>query len=299
MLNTVLFGDCRESLRAMAAAGVKVQTCVTSPPYFGMRSYKGGENEIGQEKTPDQFVASLVEVFREVRNVLSDDGTLWVNIGDTYATGTSAGRQQSANPGIGANRPESQNSMARIGNPPGCKTKDLVGIPWLLALALRADGWYLRQSIIWHKTNPAPGGRSTTDRCEKSHEHIFLLSKRERYYFDLEAVKEPKADGSGMRVRHDVWEISVASYKGAHFAVFPPALVEPCILAGSRPGDVVLDPFMGSGTTAAVAIKHGRQFAGCELNTDYKRLQDERIAAARAAMAPVETPQQDLFEEAA
>lgn len=295
-MNQIFYGDCRETLRGLAKLGIKVQTCVTSPPYFGMRSYNAGEREIGQEQTPEQFVAALVDVFRAVRDVLADDGTLWINIGDTYATGTSAGRKQSTNPGIGANRPESQNSMARIGNPPGCKTKDMVGIPWLLAFALRADGWYLRQDIIWHKTNPAPGGRSTTDRCEKSHEHIFLLSKRERYFIDLDGLREPKADGVGMRVRHDVWDVPVASYKGAHFAVFPPALIVPCVRAGSRPGDIVLDPFMGSGTTAAVAIENGRQYLGCELNPEFKVLQDARIAGVANQPA---IPQADLFSEAA
>lgn len=281
-LNKVHFGDCRASLRKMAADGVKVQTCVTSPPYFGLRNY-GMDGQLGLEKTPEAYVWAMVQVFREVWEVLADDGTLWLNIGDTYATGTTAGRKQSQNPGIGSNRPESQNSTARVGNPPGCKTKDLIGIPWLLAFALRTDGWYLRQEIIWHKTNPAPGGCSTTDRCEKSHEHLFLLTKRERYYFDLDAIREPKADGSGQRVKHDVWDIPVASYKGAHFAVFPPALIEPCILAGSRPSDIVLDPFMGSGTTAAVAAKHGRQYIGCELNPAYEELQKNRLCGSTSA----------------
>ena len=310
MLNEIHFGDCRESLRAMAAAGIKVQTCVTSPPYFGLRDY-GHDGQIGLEETPEQYIAELVEVFRCVRDVLADDGTLWVNIGDTYAANRGA-------------QPAPTNTRNKVGHvsgaevPAGLKSKDLIGIPWMLAFALRADGWYLRQDIIWHKPNPMP--ESVTDRCTKAHEYVFLLSKSPRYFYDAEAVKEPvsdwtkkavksnwtrktvnqaegsagaggnrkpgKAYSAGLsadgRNRRSVWTIATRPYKGAHFAVFPPALVEPCILAGSRPGDIVLDPFMGSGTTAAVAIEHGRQFIGCELNPEYKPLQDQRIDDAYA-----------------
>lgn len=304
-MNKIEFGDCRETMRRWAADGVRVQTCVTSPPYFKLRDY-GHEGQIGLEQTPEEYITAMVEVFRCVRDVLADDGTLWLNIGDSYATGTKADRQQSKNPGVGANRPEAQNSVARIGNPPGCKTKDLIGIPWMLAFALRADGWYLRQDIIWHKPNPMP--ESVRDRCTKAHEYIFLLSKSDRYFFESEAMKEPavrageKAGGSkyssadadmalggrhtaatlagvvaDTRNRRSVWTVATRPYKGAHFATFPPALIEPCILAGSRPGDIVLDPFMGSGTTAQVALQHNRQYMGCELNNDYKKLQDERL----------------------
>jgi DNA modification methylase len=308
MIGQVHFGDCRDSLRAMSAAGVKVQTCVTSPPYFGLRDY-GHDGQIGLEETPKQYIAAMVEVFRAVRNVLADDGTLWLNIGDSYATGTTASRQRGTR-GIGADTEDAQNAVPRIGTPNGCKTKDLIGIPWMLAFALRADGWYLRQDIIWHKPNPMP--ESVTDRCTKAHEYLFLLSKSPRYYFDSDALKEPSVSpvvsgrynhrgteqyavasggingnaqlfsrkNDGMRNRRSVWSIATKPYKGAHFAVFPAALVEPCILAGSRPGDIVLDPFMGSGTTAAVAIAHGRRFVGCELNPEYKPLQDERITEA-------------------
>jgi DNA modification methylase len=310
MMNQIIFGDCLESLREMSAASAR--TCITSPPYFGLRDY-GHPGQLGLEATPDEYIANMVEVFREVRRVLADDGTLWLNIGDSYATGTKADRQQSTNPGVGANRPEAQNSVARIGNPPGCKTKDLIGIPWTLAFALRADGWYLRQDIIWHKPNPMP--ESVRDRCTKAHEYIFLLSKSERYFYDHEASKEPAvsekpagnkrhkyADAynagtseehrtkAGLvalagvewetRNRRSVWTVATRPYKGAHFATFPPALIEPCILAGSRPGDVVLDPFMGSGTTAAVATLHGRKYVGCEINTEYAPLQEERIQEA-------------------
>lgn len=310
-MNKIYFGDCRESLRAMAAAGVKVQTCVTSPPYFGLRDY-GHAGQIGLEPTPEEFIAELVDVFRCVREVLADDGTLWVNIGDSYARTGGSDRKPSETATVGSAR----RSMEQMPNrqqraPDGLKEKDLIGIPWMLAFALRADGWYLRQEIIWHKPNPMP--ESVTDRCTKAHEQIFLLSKSPRYFFDAAAiyedaltnlpiVKKPNSsrhdstservsekDGygsigavaPGKRNRRSVWSVATRPYKGAHFATFPPALIEPCILAGSRPGDVVLDPFMGSGTTAAVAIEYGRQYIGCELNESYGPLQDKRIAEAQ------------------
>jgi len=316
MLNKIHFGDSRASLRAMSAAGVQVQTCVTSPPYFGLRDY-GHAGQIGLEPTPDEFIAELVEVFRCVRDVLADDGTLWVNMGDSYCTtpkgnpgargNINGGKRDTAEADVGATFDKSKL--------PGLKNKDLIGIPWMLAFALRADGWYLRQEIIWHKPNPMP--ESVTDRCTKAHEQIFLLSKSPRYFFDSGAVKEPASEnpvsaarrnrayfssvgtkaiqGTGFgqsgkgnnadhkgetRNRRSVWSVATRPYKGAHFATFPPALIEPCILAGSAPGDVVLDPFMGSGTTAAVAIEHGRQFIGCELNPEYGPLQQDRINAA-------------------
>ena len=304
-------GDCIESMRTMPDH--YVHCCVTSPPYFGLRDY-GVDGQIGLEETPDAYIAKMVEVFREVKRVLRDDGTLWLNIGDSYATGTKADRQQSTNPGVGANRPEAQNSVARIGNPPGCKTKDLIGIPWMLAFALRADGWYLRQDIIWHKPNPMP--ESVRDRCTKAHEYIFLLSKSERYFFDSAAMREPcsedmrrraaaghtrgargKVDASRNdartlrgdhakaidvstgRNRRSVWNVSTRPYKGAHFATFPPDLIEPCILAGCPVGGTVLDPFGGSGTTAGVAIAHGRTAILCELNQEYADLVPARIAS--------------------
>ena len=308
-MNKIEFGDCRDTMRRWATNGVKVQTCVTSPPYFGLRDY-GHEGQIGLEQTPEQYIAAVVEVFRCVRDVLADDGTLWLNIGDSYA---SAGGSQSPrksgnnfdNPVAGVQPRPSDLSM---------KPKDLIGIPWMLAFALRADGWYLRQDIIWHKPNPMP--ESVRDRCTKAHEYIFLLSKSERYFYDHEASKEPAvsekpagnkrhkyADAysagtseehrtkAGLlaltgvewetRNRRSVWTVATRPYKGAHFATFPPALIEPCILAGSRHGDIVLDPFMGSGTTAAVALQHGRQYLGCELNPEYGPLQQERIECER------------------
>ena len=307
-MNKIEFGDCRETMRRWAADGVKVQTCVTSPPYFGLRDY-GHEGQIGLEQTPDQYIAAMVEVFRCVRDVLADDGTLWLNIGDSYA---GSGKGPAGNLGKTNNERDMTHIKASALVPEGCKNKDLIGIPWMLAFALRADGWYLRQDIIWHKPNPMP--ESVRDRCTKAHEYIFLLSKSERYFFDAEAIGEPVTGNSltgakkpstlsggkgatgksqtggkesstlGLgwhkptRNRRSVWTVATKPYKGAHFATFPPALIEPCILAGSRPGDIVLDPFMGSGTTAATAFRHGRQYLGCELNPEYGALQQERIA---------------------
>lgn len=505
-MNEILFGDCRASLLDLSARGVKAQACVTSPPYFGLRDY-GVSGQIGQEETPEQFIAALVETFRLVRDVLADDGVCFINIGDSYFS--SAGRARSYGtsdkaasgsqcrdsssgslcdvrkgvlwsrisrtddrraleqvaalflqnqecmeelrghlPTAGSDHqlpsgrslaaiqdqaqtliraveqlhdvlvsttpeslpqlPASQTQadmfsacletlhsfsscvrrcadmLAGDSETPDCmegnalpfaelahhiqctskscslvlawlntpvvqaqnttlKQKDLIGIPWMLAFALRADGWYLRQDIIWHKPNPMP--ESVRDRCTKAHEYMFLLSKSPKYFYDHEAVMEPIADSSVARLlqanldnqagsdrvpgktngrmkavvnesarkalrtdvesrhrssipggqslmaqprptrnRRSVWTVTTRPYKGAHFATFPPDLIEPCILAGSRPGDIVLDPFMGSGTTAAVALAHGRRYLGCELNPDYKPLQDERIATVRDAM---------------
>lgn len=367
-MNEIIFGDCRDIMREWAKAGVKAQTCVTSPPYFGLRDY-GVSGHLGLEATPEEYIANMVEVFRCVRDVLADDGTLWVNIGDSYAgSWGNQGRKSDR----GTQRQINGEMMQKVddGRYPttgrntgavrmdGVKPKDLYGIPWMLAFALRADGWFLRQDIIWHKPNPMP--ESVRDRCTKSHEYIFLLSKSERYFYDQEAVKEPaistappgnkthrgasefangdehhrtkggliayaerqrskansfRRDGSkreqsipgqsvgthrpnreesaydlDKRNRRSVWTVPTRPYKGAHFATFPPDLIEPCILAGSRPGDIVLDPFMGSGTTAAVAIQHGRRYIGCELNQDYQVLQQERIAKSHPGPA---TP--DLF----
>lgn len=311
-MNKIEFGDCRETMRRWAADGVRVQTCVTSPPYFGLRDY-GVDGQIGLEQTPEQYIAAMVEVFRCVRDVLRDDGTLWVNIGDSYNNFRSQ-----MGPGQAVHGRENLNGKpdvkAKKRGIDGLKEKDLIGIPWMLAFALRADGWYLRQDIVWSKPNPMP--ESVRDRCTKAHEYVFLLSKSERYYFDSEAMKEPavqagrvrndkiggnKGDdvhhspggqftGSGTRNRRSVWTVATRPYKGAHFATFPPALIEPCILAGRRPGDVVLDPFMGSGTTAAVALQHGRQYLGCELNPDYGPLQDQRIAEAAPVAKKAKKP---------
>lgn len=282
-MNIIQFGDCRTTMTAWATQGIKAQTCVTSPPYFGLRDY-GHIGQIGLEETPEQYIAAMVEVFRCVRDVLADDGTLWLNIGDSYASY----RDGKATPdttrgdstGTLVPKGSARNRMAATFVGSSVKHKDLIGIPWMLAFALRADGWYLRQDIIWHKPNPMP--ESVKDRCTKAHEYIFLLSKSDRYYFDSDAMKERSVtDGSFTRNRRSVWSVPTRPYKGAHFATFPTALVEPCILAGSRPKDIVLDPFMGSGTTAEVALQHGRRYLGCELNPDYEPLQQQRIDATK------------------
>jgi len=298
-MNIIEFGDCRETMRRWAACGVKAQTCVTSPPYFGLRDY-GHPDQLGLEQTPEQYIAAMVEVFRCVRDVLADDGTLWVNIGDSYAGGGGGNYSKGTRNNSGQNITNVRNRQDWLSET-GLKPKDLIGIPWMLAFALRADGWYLRQDIIWNKPNPMP--ESVRDRCTKAHEYIFLMSKSERYFFDSEAMREDSVKGAagssfntgktaahqlgrssdaerrddGKRNRRSVWSVATVPYKGAHFATFPPALIEPCILAGSRPGDVVLDPFMGSGTTAAVALRHGRRYVGCELNPEYLPLQQSRM----------------------
>ncbi len=296
-MNKIEFGDCRETMRRWAIEGVKVQTCVTSPPYFGLRDY-GHDGQIGLEETPDQYIEAMVEVFSCVKNILADDGTLWLNIGDSYAGNNS---QASNNGRAGFGKPR-ERVVNRTGE--GLKTKDLIGIPWMLAFALRADGWYLRQDIIWHKPNPMP--ESVQDRCTKAHEYIFLFSKKQHYHFDHEAIKEEgvipagtlAAKGSaerqnqkgvnarppeykeydGQRNKRSVWTVTTKPYEGAHLAVFPTDLIEPCILAGAPVGGVVLDPFMGSGTTAQVAQTLGRKYLGCELNPAYQPLQNKRLA---------------------
>lgn len=328
-MSRIEFGDCRETMRRWAAQGVRAQMCVTSPPYFGLRDY-GHAGQLGLEQTPEQYIAAMVEVFRCVRDVLADDGTLWLNIGDSYASrpnGPKASTYTNLH-GEGAAKYRDQHAQRSAGAPEGLKHKDLIGIPWMLAFALRADGWYLRQDIIWHKPNPMP--ESVADRCTKAHEYLFLLSKGPRYFFDSDAMQEPAAGvnnyppmggpvpgappqgrlrpsvkrggfagktnampgreafraSSPTRNRRSVWTVATRPYKGAHFATFPPALIEPCIRAGSRVGDVVLDCFMGSGTTAAEAQRLGRGYLGCELNPDYEPLQRERIAAAGLAQRP-------------
>ena len=302
MRDLILFGDCRKTLCGFLPKSARM--CVTSPPYYGLRDYGGEEKQIGQEQTPEQYVEEMVKVFREVRNILTDDGTLWLNIGDTYYNYRSDGNYVKQT--VASNRQDLPNfSPARGNKLKGLKSKDLIGIPWMLAFALRADGWYLRQDIIWHKPNPMP--ESVKDRCTKAHEYIFLLSKNQKYYYDHEAIKE-KAVGerwggntpinmnntkdtgnqfSGLtrprkmvydkRNKRSVWKVNLKPYKGSHFAVFPPDLIEPCIKAGSQEGDCILDPFMGSGTTAMVAKSLGRDYIGCELHEDYGNLIQKRI----------------------
>jgi len=325
----VIVGDCIEGM--LSLPDQSVHTCVTSPPYFGLRDY-GMDGQIGLEATPDAFVARLVDVFREVRRVLRDDGTLWLNLGDSYAGGGTIGRNDTS-PEALARRAKKYGTGTGAGSAVGAsgtrkpvadlKPKDLIGIPWRVAFALQADGWYLRQDIIWHKPNPMP--ESVRDRCTKAHEYLFLLSKSDRYFFDGEAIKEVsthagrvvKATGSDSknanagfgsdtkggftkndtlvgetRNRRSVWTVTTKPYAGAHFATFPPDLIEPCILAGSPVGGTVLDPFGGSGTTAGVALKHGRNAILCELNPEYAALMPDRVSALGGN-------QPDLFRSAA
>jgi DNA modification methylase len=352
-MNKIEFGDCREIMRKWASQGVKAQTCITSPPYYGLRDYGTGkwiggdencshkrdskhsdktitghankdltvgdaiyksvcprcgaireDRQLGLEETPEEYIKAMVEVFRCVWDVLEDDGTLWLNIGDSYYNYRPGKGQALVQQSVANNIQDLPQVCARRGNKlDGLKEKDLIGIPWMLAFALRADGWYLRQDIIWHKPNPMP--ESVGDRCTKSHEYIFLLSKSRKYHFDHVAIKEPVKEDWGTRDRtngkyhnegtglqphsgleksyemankRSVWTVNTKPYSGAHFAVFPTELIEPCILAGAPVGAVVLDPFMGSGTTAQVAQDLGRQYIGCELNPEYGKLQKKRTA---------------------
>lgn len=313
----ILQGDCREMMRTMPEKSV--QTCVTSPPYYGLRDY-GHEGQIGLEETPEEYIKAMVEVFRCVWDVLKDDGTLWLNIGDSYYNYQPGKGQRQGKQSIASQKFSEVEICHKRGlKLDGLKEKDLIGIPWMLAFALRADGWYLRQDIIWHKPNPMP--ESVQDRCTKAHEYIFLLSKSQKYHYDHEAIKEKminkphapknkanKNDGhlrndvgtermekvwgeSGMANKRSVWTVTTKPFSGAHFATFPPDLIEPCILAGSALGDTVLDPFGGSGTTAMVANQLGRNAVLCELNPEYIAIAHERIKHA--------TAQQDLFFEEA
>jgi DNA modification methylase len=332
----IIQGDCIEGLRTLPDASV--HCCVTSPPYWGLRDY-GHDGQIGLESTPEAYVARMVEVFREVRRVLRDDGTLWLNLGDSYF-GTGRGPTHPT----GFHSGENGGSFPTSGvySHDTLKSKDLCGIPWRVAFALQADGWWLRQDIIWHKPNPMP--ESVRDRCTKAHEYVFLLTKSERYYYDAEAVSEPVAvsttarlsqpslplqagsdrvpgktngpmkavgprfggnkfgdsddpkhatksgnvyeipDANGRRNRRSVWTVTTKPYSGAHFAVMPADLVEPCIKAGCPEGGTVLDPFAGSGTTLAVAAELGRGGIGCELNPEYIELAEQRIAKSKAKM---------------
>ncbi len=267
MRDIILFGDCIETLKQFDE---KARMCVTSPPYYGLRNYGGEDCQIGLEESPEEYIQNLVEVFREVGKNLTEDGTLWLNIGDSYYNYRPGKGQGLVKQTLSNTKQDLPDKCARRGNKlKGYKEKDLMGIPWMLAFALRADGWYLRQDIIWNKPNPMP--ESVRDRCTKSHEYVFLLSKNQNYYFDVDAIKEPT------RRKRSVWNVQTKPYRGSHFAVYPPELIEPCILAGSEEGDIVLDPFMGSGTTAMVAKSLGRHYMGCELHEDYGNLIQKRI----------------------
>ena len=319
----ILLGDCREVLATLPAESV--QCCVTSPPYWGLRDY-GVEGQLGLEGSPQAYVMNMVDVFHQVRRVLRPDGTLWLNLGDSYAGSWGArGRGDATN----AARPDLEQkhgteAPARHGFPAlGIKPKDLVGIPWRVAFALQADGWYLRSDIIWSKPNPMP--ESVTDRPTKAHEYVFLLTKSERYFYDADAIKEPltddrdpsrkinkygaghngpkrsgnkaraygedrdrpgshlgasvpwEDDGTGRNAR-TVWSISVRPFAESHFATFPPELARRCILAGSKPGDTILDPFNGAGTTGLVAQEHNREYIGIELNPEYIAIAERRLS---------------------
>lgn len=267
---------------AKALAPLSVNTIVTSPPYYGLRDY-GEDGQLGAEATVEQYVGNLVTLFRELRRALADDGTLWLNLGDSYARGFgggSPGKKSASNAG-------SYKDRAPGKKPAGLNGKDLIGIPWRVALALQADGWILRSDIVWDKTNAMP--ESVTDRPTKAHEYVFLFAKSPKYYYDSKAVKEPGADGKE-RNKRTVWSLPTQPFAGAHFATFPPKLVEPCILAGSARGGVVLDPFSGSGTSGMVAIENGRSYVGIDLNADYLRLSLETRLSTDAL---------DLFGDAA
>lgn len=345
----ILVGDSRERLRDLADGSV--HCCVTSPPYFGLRDY-GMDGQMGLEPTPAEFVAGMVDLFREVRRVLRDDGTLWLNLGDSYATGSkwggsTGGKATKALHGIGGGGRGKTN--------PGLPDKQLLGIPWRVAFALQDDGWYLRQDIIWAKPNPMP--ESVRDRCTKSHEYLFLLSKSPQYHFDQRAIAEPVAlssiarlsqdvdaqagsdrvpgktngsmkavgrggrnamrgqglnrsdengaanrDGRDMKVvgatdtrnKRSVWTVATRPFSGAHFATFPPALIEPCILAGCPTGGLVLDPFGGAGTTGLVAERLGRNATLIELNPEYADLARERL---RAELCSVRSESPELEQD--
>jgi len=302
-VNCIIQGDCLQTLKSLPDQSV--HCCVTSPPYFGLRDY-GHDGQIGLEQTPDEFVQKLVEVFREVKRVLRDDGTLWLNLGDSYAGGGGGNYSKSAKQTAHGEHVTNVRNRSGWLASADLKPKDLIGIPWMVAFALRADGWYLRSDIIWHKPNPMP--ESVTDRPTKAHEYLFLLSKSPHYYFDAASIEEDaKWDRWGDQTenkrhvgtaghlggktlaelpirdkknRRSVWTVTTKPYSGAHFATYPVDLIAPCILAGCPEGGVVLDPFMGAGTTAVAAVLNQRKYLGCELNPDYvaiaeKRIQDE------------------------
>lgn len=331
----ILQGDCRDVLKTLPDESV--QCVVTSPPYWGLRDY-GVDNQIGLEKTPQEYVATMVQVFREVRRVLKQDGTCWLNLGDSYARQAGDDSTKSTDSGMKTGRTGKSELLFKDGNnvpPAGLKPKDLVGIPWRVAFALQDDGWWLRSDIIWSKPNPMP--ESVTDRPTRAHEYIFLLTKSPKYFYDADAIREPASEATIARLNQDidsqdgseranggektngamkavirltdkqrghsrrhsgfndrwdkmtvdeqralgankrsVWTVAPANYKDAHFATFPPALISPCILAGSRAGDTVLDPFGGSGTTGQVALGCGRKAILIELNPEYHKMIEKR-----------------------
>lgn len=312
--NIIINRDCLLALRDLPDESVNC--CVTSPPYYALRDY-GMDAQIGREDSPEEYIRRLVLVFREVRRVLTADGTLWLNIADTYCgTGNKGGYLDPKNP-----KGRNGQSVPLARRASECKQKDMIGIPWLLAFALRADGWYLRSDIIWCKANPMP--ESCKDRPSRCYEHVFLLTKSKKYYYDALAIAEPIAEGTAARYKggrsvsskyaeeipgqgkvqklnaaraagtitdadispvrnaRDVWHINTVPYKGGHFAAYPPKLAERCILAGCPRGGIVLDPFFGSGTTGLAAVKNDRRYIGIELNAEYCELAKERIGGVK------------------
>jgi site-specific DNA-methyltransferase (cytosine-N4-specific) len=264
--SVIIEGDSLRALHSLPSNSV--QSIITSPPYWGLRDYDV-PGQIGLESSLPQFINRLIAVFGEARRVLRDDGVLWLNIGDGYTSGNRGYRA--------ADKKNPARAMSiRPNTPDGLKSKDLQGIPWRLAFALQDDGWFLRSEVIWHKPNAAP--ESVKDRPTRAHEHLFMLTKSERYYYDYEASQELGLGGRRRNIR-SVWSINTQPFPSAHFATFPPALVEPCLLTTSRPGDFVLDPFFGSGTVGLVSARYGRKYVGIELNPDYVRIATDRLFA--------------------
>lgn len=261
----IILGDANEVLRRLTANTYRC--CVTSPPYWALRDY-GIEGQIGAEDRVEGYIVNLRGIFSQVRRVLTEDGTLWLNIGDAYTSGNRRWRDNDKkNPARAMDY--------RPPTPEGLKPKDLIGVPWRVAFALQADGWFLRSDIIWYKPNCQP--ESVKDRPTRAHEYLFLFSKAKSYYYDYEAIREPANSHGGMRNRRTVWSINTEGYPEAHFATFPPTLIEPCILAGSAPGDAVLDPFFGSGTVGEVCTRLKRRFTGIEVNPEYVALARRRL----------------------
>jgi site-specific DNA-methyltransferase (adenine-specific)/site-specific DNA-methyltransferase (cytosine-N4-specific) len=272
----IFLGDCVQVLKRFEDE--RFQMCVTSPPYWGLRDY-GIQGQIGAEVKIDDYVAALVNVFREIRRVLAKDGTVWLNLGDSYTSGGRTWRQTDKK-----NRARAMDYRAPT--PEGLKPKDLIGVPWRVAFALQADGWWLRSDLIWHKPNAHP--ESVKDRPARVHEYLFLLSKSQDYFYDWRAVREcATGPDGGKRNRRSVWSINTEPFADAHFATFPPALVAPCLQAGSRPGSEVLDPFFGSGTMAEVCVNLGRRFVGIELNEDYAQVARRRLMKRCGLQVPI------------